>query len=402
MIGFGEMYFSPLALLLGASPFQVGLLATLPMLLGSLFQLYATQLAHRVGDKHWVVASAITQSIVCLLVAAIAWTQWAGFEALLALVTVYWMLNLGISPAWNSWMGRMIPASVRGRYLSRRTIPVQLFVFLSILAAGGILQVSQGLRWGPALGFLVCFSIAGLARAGSAHFLTLQHDPGKGLERARPSLRGALAGFRSQSYGRMILLLVAIIGSASISGPYFVPYWLEALELNYAQYTALAAISVIARVVAAPYWGEIARNYGNRRALQVALVLIVPLAAMWMISDSFVYMFCLQILAGFAWAGYDLCHVLNLFDVTDDRNRAQVLSLFSLLNGGAIVAGSLLGGVVLRWAGEAGYDYLFLISTLGRLAGVLVLARGVGARRSAEESFSSVFVRVITLRAGRA
>jgi len=402
MVGFGEIYFSPLALFLGASPFQVGLLATLPMLSGAVFQLYATRIAHRVGDKHWVVASAASQAVVCLLVAAVAWTRWPGFPTLLLLAGIYWMLNLGIHAAWSSWMGRMIPVAVRGRYLGRRAMPIQLFIFLSIVAAGGLLQLSETLPWGPAAGFTACFAIAGLARAGSTHFLTLQHDPGKHLERARPSLSGALAGFREQPYGRVILLLVIVIGATNISAPYFVPYWLDSLRLSYGEYTALTATSMIARVIAAPYWGEIARSYGNRRALQVALVLIVPLAAMWMVSHHFAYMIALQVLAGFAWAGFDLCYVLNLFDVTDDRNRAQVMSLYSLLNGSAIVLGSLLGGLILRWTGNAGYDYLFLLSTAGRLAGVLLLARGAGARRAAEAPFSAVFLRVITLRPRRA
>lgn len=400
MVGFGEIYFAPLALFLGASPFQVGLLATVPMLVGSTFQLMATRLAHRVGDKHWVVFSAGTQAAVCFLAAALAWTQWGGYEALLVLVTLYWMLSIGLGPAWNAWMARMIPAGMRSRYMSRRNMPVQLFLFLSIVAAGGLLHFSERTLVGAALGFAACYGIAGLARAGSAHFLSLQHDPGKHLARAEPSLRAALSGFNSHPYGRLMLLIVFVIASVNLSAPYFTPYWLKRLQLDYFQYTVLTAVSFMARVIASPYWGEIARNFGNRRALQVALVLIIPLSALWAVSENFAYMIALQILAGFAWAGFDLCHILNLYDCTDDRNRAQVLSLFSLLNGISIVVGSLLGGGLLKWTGDAGYHYLFLLSALGRLAAVLSFARGAGDKRPGEEPFSSVFVRVITLRAG--
>jgi hypothetical protein len=37
MLGFGETYFAAVALLLGATPFQVGLLATFPVLAGAAF-----------------------------------------------------------------------------------------------------------------------------------------------------------------------------------------------------------------------------------------------------------------------------------------------------------------------------------------------------------------------------
>lgn len=402
MIGMAEVYFAPLALFLGASPFQVGVLAALPILVGSVFQLLATRLAHHFGDKHWVVGSAVAQAILCLCIAGLAWTHWGGFVALLVLVAGYWTLHLGIHPAWNAWMGRMIPPAVRSRYLSRRSIPVQLFIFLSIVGGGALLTTSQSTPWGASLGFALCFTIAGLARGGSAHFLSRQHDPGKALKRARPSLAVAVAGFRSQPYGRLILLLVLMIGSVNFSAPYFAPYWLEDLKLSYAEYTALAAVSVIARVIAAPYWGEIARNYGNRRALQVALLLVTPLAALWCVSTNFVYMACLQIVAGFAWGGYDLCHVLNLLECTDDDNRAQVLSLFSLLNGVAMVAGALLGGALLRWLGDGGYYYLFLLSTVGRATALLFLLPGVGTSRlSRELPVADVLLRVVTLRGGR-
>jgi MFS family permease len=401
MVGFGELYFAPLALFLGATPFQVGLLATLPIFLGSVFQLVGTRLAHRVGEKHWVVGSAVAQSVVCLLTAALAWTQWQGYPALLGLVCAYWILNIGLGPPWIAWIGRMVPESVRARYFARRTMPIQISMCLAIFAAGAVLQISKSLPPGAALGFVVCFTVAGLARAGSAHFLSVQHDPGKGLVHPQPSVREAARGFGSHPYGRLILLIVCLTGSVNLSAPYFTPYWLEALGLNYAQYTILTAVSFVARVFAAPYWGAIARNFGNRRALQVAMTLVIPLSAMWNVSDNFTYMFVVQVLAGFAWAGFDLCHILNLYDCTDERNRSQVLALFSLMNGTMIVVGSLLGGLILKWTGDAGYHYLFALSGLGRLAAVLLLAPGAGARRADEHAFSRVFVRVITLRAGQ-
>lgn len=398
MVGFGEGYFAPLALFLDATPFQVGLLATLPMLLGSLFQIPATRIAHHIGEKHWVVASAVVQSVVLFVTAWLAWTQWHGYETLLVLVCVYWIFNLGLGPAWNVWMGRMIPQVLRGRFFARRTSPIQLSLCLAIIGAGIVLQTSKSLPAGPALGFLICYLVAGLARAGSAHFLSIQHDPGKGLERTRPSMREAFSGFNKHPYGRLILLIVCISGAVNLSAPYFTPYWLKAMQLNYAQYTTLTAISFVARVFAAPYWGEVARNFGNRRAFQVAMTLIIPLSAMWNVSGNFAYMVFVQILAGFAWAGFDLCYVLLLYDCTDEKNRSQVLALFGLLNGTMIVVGSLLGGLLLRWAGDPGYHYLFALSAVGRLASVLLFASGVGIRQRGESAFSTVLARVLTLR----
>ncbi|MFN8644765.1 MAG: hypothetical protein U0802_25030, partial [Candidatus Binatia bacterium] len=117
-------------------------------------------------------------------------------------------------------------------------------------------------------------------------------------------------------------------------------------------------------------------------------------------SDRVASLVALQVFAGFAWAGFELATVLNLLDATDDADRAQVLSLYTLLNGVAIVAGSLLGGLVLRALGDHGYHGLFIASSLLRAVTMLRLARGVGVRRAREHSFPAVLARVLSMRTG--
>ena len=66
MTGFGEAYFPAFGLLLGASPFEVGLLTTVPMLCGAGAQLLAPRVAHRIGDRRFVIAAAVAQAL-CFL-----------------------------------------------------------------------------------------------------------------------------------------------------------------------------------------------------------------------------------------------------------------------------------------------------------------------------------------------
>jgi MFS family permease len=176
---------------------------------------------------------------------------------------------------------------------------------------------------------------------------------------------------------------------------------LKGLELSYAEFTLLTAAVLVGRAISSPYWGEIARNYGNRRALQVAVFLVVPLSGLWTVSQNFYFLLFVQLFGGFAWAGADLTNTLNFFDCTDERNRADVISFYNFCNGAAVVTGATIGGFVLRQLGPDGYPILFVSSSLLRLAVVIALARGVGVRRAREHSFPEVFVRVLTFaRAG--
>lgn len=401
MVGFGETYFPAFALLLGATPLQVGVIATVPILVGAAFQLLATVAAHRIGDRLWVIGSAVLQALTLVSIAWLARSSGGGFALLFAWVCVYWMLNLGLGPAWNAWMGRMIPPLIRSRYFGRRSVAVQSLMFFSLLAGGFLIDAAQRSNLGAGGGFAASFGLAALSRLVSAWFLAGQHDPGAEVPAARLPTRGFLPRFTRQPYGRVILLIVLMSGSVNVSAAYFTPYMLHALNLSYARFTTLIGVSVVARILASPYWGEIARTYGNGRALQVASVLIIPLSSLWLVSNNFAYLVVLQTVAGFAWAGFELTTILNLFDCTGDDNRAQVLSIYSLFNGVLIVTGSLFGGSVMHMLDDRGYAVIFVVSAFCRAAVVLTLARGVGVRRrSGEHSFRDVFVRVITLRPG--
>jgi MFS family permease len=401
MVGFGETFFPAFALLLAGSPFQVGLLTTVPVLVGSGFQLLSPLGAAWTGNKAWVVASAVLQASTFAPIAMLAWSGPEAYGWLLVYVSIYWVLALGINPQWNAWMGHMIPARIRSRYFGRRNIPVHLVLFLSVVAGGTILHAAELSALGAAAGFVAVFALAAASRLMSAWFLSRQHDPGPQTADDTLPLHEVVRGFRDKPYGKLVRLLVLMTGAVHLSSAYFTPFMLQKLGLSYAQFTMLTGTLVMARVLSSTYWGDIARVFGNRRALQVAAVLLVPLPGLWLVSTNFGYLFVLQLFAGFAWAGFDLATILNFFDCTDHRDRARVLSLFNLLNGCAVVVGSLVGGLVLRTIGDGGYLWVFAGSSVMRAATVARFGRGVGARRAVEHSFQDVFIRVMGVRAGQ-
>jgi len=400
MVGCGEAYFPAFALMLGASPVQVGLLATVPILAGACFQTFSPRLAGLVGNKRWVVISAVLQSLTFIPVALFSTSGHVNFWYLLGWVCLYWVLALGLNPPWNVWMGRMIPSLVRSRYFGRRNVPIQVMLFVSLVGGGLMLHLAENSAWGAAAGFVALFSLAALSRLVSAWFLTRQHEPRRGdIKPVR--LSRVVRALPREPYGRVIRLIVLMHACVHISAAYFTPFMLQQLGLSYAEFTVLNAATLVTRVLASSYWAEIARNFGNRRVLQVAAVMLVPLAGMWVISTNFVFLIGLQMFSGFAWSGFELMTMLSLFDTTDESTRARVLSLFNLFDGIAIVTASLVGGLVLRQFGSAGYMYIFLASSILRGVTVLLFNSGAGHRRANEHTFQNVFLRVISFRPGQ-
>lgn len=404
MVGFGEVYFPAFALSRGATPIQVAMLASVPLLAGSVFQLLSPGLARWIGDKRWVVTSATLQGLLFLPIAALAFggePSANDYNRLLLLVCLYWMLALGVNPPWNAWMARLVPRRMRSRYFSRRNVPIHALSFASVLAGGGIIHLAHVFDWGDNRGFVVAFVLAGVCRLASAWFLGRQVEPLPSSEHVHEALPDVARRSSSRPYGRLILLLAVMTGSAHVAVPYFTPFMLQELALSYAQFTLLNGAVVLTRILSSSYWGEVAHSYGNRRALQAAALLVAPLPGLWLASGRFDYLLGLQFLAGFAWAGFELAAFLNLFDCTEERNRAQVLSFYNLANGLAIVMGTAVGGVVLKNFDASGYAYVFVASAILRGLTVLLFARGVGVKREHEHSFHNVFLRVISLRPGQ-
>jgi MFS family permease len=163
--------------------------------------------------------------------------------------------------------------------------------------------------------------------------------------------------------------------AVNVAGPFFTPYMLGPLALSYAQFTMLIAAAFLARVAILPFIGRMAQRRGTSVVLWAGAVGIAPIPALWLVSHQFSYLIVLQILAGIAWAALEFATLLSFFERIEPEDRASVLSLFNLGNAAAICLGALVGSQLFAALGAAplAYAWLFGISTVGRLALLLIL-----------------------------
>ena len=139
MMGAGETYLSAFALFLKASPPQIGLLASLPPLIGSFAQVLSAWLGRRTGlRKPLIIIGAATQALAWLPIALLPLLlPELAVPCLIAAVVVYQCGGHFATPQWASLMGDLVPIRRRGRFFARRTQTVSLLTFVS-LALGGL------------------------------------------------------------------------------------------------------------------------------------------------------------------------------------------------------------------------------------------------------------------------
>jgi len=377
-VGVGETYLPAFLLAVGGTEVAAGLIATLPILAGAVLQTVSPIAVRRLGSlRRWVVLCAAVQSVsfIPLIVAALLGRAPIGPVFIIA--ALYWGSGMATGPAWNTWIGTIVPPELRARFFARRSYICQLTMLVGLLTGGGLLHLGQEIGQ-PVRTFAVIFLIAAAARSVSTVFLALQSEP-----RALPASFRSVSPIelarrlRTRRDVRLLLYLLMVTITTQLAGPFFTPYMLSELRFSYAEYMVLIGAAFAAKVLVLPRLGRVAHRYGAQRLLWFGGLAIVPLSALWLVSDRFAYLLGVQLLAGCAWAAYELATFLLIFETIDEDERTSLLTLFNLVNAVLIVGGSLLGGLLLKTLGQdhMAYATLFALSAVARGVTLLLLIR---------------------------
>lgn len=367
MVGCGETYFSAFALALGLSQVSSGLVATLPLLVGSLLQLAAPHVLKRVGSyRRWIVTCVCVQAAVFvpLVVMALdkAYEQRIPMILVFVFTSIYWGAGLATGPAWNTWIGTLVPVPIRARFFAWRTRLVQLGTLLGFIAAGVTLQYGKS-RGATLFAFAALFAAAGLSRFVSAMALARKSEPvAPSHDDRHVSLREFTSRIGRTADGKFLLYLMAVQAAVQLSGPFFTPYMLKQLKFDYVSYTVLVASAFAGKMLSLPWLGHLAHRYGARKLLMWGSLGIMPLSAMWLVSNNFGFLIALQAIGGIAWAGYELAWFLLFFEMIPKDERTSVLTAFNFGHSLASVIGSLVGASVLALMDERLEVYLGLFA----------------------------------------
>lgn len=391
MVGCGEHYIPAFALALGFGPVVTGLIASVPLLAGALLQLVTPLAVRRWGtNRGWVVATTAVQAASFL---PLIWWALRGharpWEMLVA-VSVYWSAGMAGAPAWNAWMGTVVPERMRTPYFAHRSRLGQFAVLVGFVAAG--LALEWGRRRGIALvTFAILFSVASGCRLVSTLCLAAcrelrppERGPNSPVRATTGTASGALGAaaarlrrFSASPAGTLVTYLWAVTFACQFSGAYFTPYMLKDRQFTYLSYMLVVAVSFLARALVLPALGRLGSRIGSVGLLWVGGLAITPLTLFWLVSADIPYLVGVQCVAGAAWAAYELAVVLLFFEAAPHRERAGVVTAYNLGHATAWVTGAATGGILLRSLGEdrQAYHAVFLASALLRLAAIPLLRR---------------------------
>ncbi len=360
MDGFGQRYITPYALALGASNFAIGLLSSLPQLLGNLAQIPVIKLMEKKKRRNIIMASVFTQALLWLpiiLVGFLYFFMHIGSPLAANLLIIFYTLMIiagaTAGPVWNSLIKDIVKEN-QGEYFGKRSRIAGFVGILSMIIAGITLNYFGKDNF---TGFFIILLIACIGRLCSGYLFTKHYEPEFKLEEGYYfSPIDFYKKMSKNNFGRFVILVSLISFATAIASPFFAVYMLKDLNFSYIEFTIVSLIAPLATLTFVPFWGKFADKYGNIKVLKITGYLISIIPFYWLGSILLIplnsttilisYLIIFEILSGFAWSGFNLCSVNFIYDAVTRQRIALCATYFNILNAFGTLFGGLLGGIL--------------------------------------------------------
>ena len=120
MYGMVETYFGAFFELLKYTSFEISILTTFPIFVGSVAQNRSNKIYHFLQSrKNLLVILKLLQSLLIPTIYLVGlWLN--NFFIFLVFICIYFVIALSQMSPWTSWMGYLVPGRLRGRYFGNR------------------------------------------------------------------------------------------------------------------------------------------------------------------------------------------------------------------------------------------------------------------------------------------
>jgi len=260
----GGAFLTAMALLLGATNFQIGMLAGLPTIT-NIFQLSSIWLVGKFNNRRLVaVGCALLARIPLIILGLLALSSKASIHLLLTLLFIYYFFGSVAGPAWNSWIKDLVPEDILGTYFGRRIrLSQMLNVSLSIVLAILLDYVKRQAAGLEIYAYAVMFVAGGMVGIAGAFILSRAQEPRTSLSDARfiQLMRQPLI---DGNFSRLLLFNAAWAFSLNLATPFFTVYMIKELNLPMASIIILSSLGLISSILTVRVWGRMADRYSNK------------------------------------------------------------------------------------------------------------------------------------------
>ncbi|RXF72400.1 MFS transporter [Arcticibacter tournemirensis] len=311
----GGTFLVSMAVFMGASNFQIGLLASLPIFT-NVFQLASIWLVHTFNNRRAIaVLTSVVARLALLIIGAIPFVfgKSANVNFLIALLTVHYFFGSLASASWNSWMKDLVPEKTLGQYFSYRTRLMQILsITTSLLVAFFIdfMKVHHPDMVNTA--YFVMFLVGSGVGMLGVYLLSKAPEP-----KAEPDSGKVLTSFqkplRDRNFRKLIFFNSFWSFALDLAVPFFSVYMMKTIGLPLSYVMAFTILGQLSSISSLKLWGRYTDRYSNKTIIRIcAPVYISCIMAMAFTSlpsgqlYSIILLAVINIFSGISTAGINL------------------------------------------------------------------------------------------------
>ncbi len=352
-----------LAVAMGATVVQMGLLSAAKSVSGNVLQLLWGRLSDRHGKRAFISAGRLLNGLV---LASFVFTDSPG--RLIPLVVASSILVSMALPAWSSLLGDYASESKRGETLGRINAVSQVGGLAAMLIALAVSLTQPGETTSASYMPVMAMAAAMSLFSGSLIILVGEKPPkGKGtpLEPSR-----VLGDERLVRY----LLLNTFYGvGMSFAWPLFPFVVTRKLGMRVWQIATYSVASAASNFLFQGYLGRLMDRVGRRPVIVFSRVIMAAAPVAYALATSWLHVVLAETILGIGMAAWITSESTYVIDMAPGEMRATYLAASTTAFGVASFLGSLLGGYVVErflgvGGGFSGVNTGLLISAALRLA----------------------------------
>jgi len=342
---------------LGASSFVLGVIAGFTPLLNVL-QFVAARLLHRIGYRRLVLAGWGTRTIFTCFIAALPLLPGLSTtQRLVVLLSCLFAFNLlrgFASGAWLPWLTAIIPANIRGRFLSRDQAFMHLGSFVALVVSSLLMGGHAG-----AAAYAGVFGLGALAGLASLWFIRRIPEASSPEEMRRSAVPVPwLAMMKHAPFARLLvfsLLYSAVIGGL---GVFTVEFLAVKEKFGENAILFLGALSFLGALVGLGLTGPWLDKTGSKPWLSRALLLFEFVVAGWLLLAGGILphwasvVGALNFSGGIAGAMFGVASTRIVMSSVPLMGRNHFFALYAVLSGLALGAAPMAWGAMLDLLGR--------------------------------------------------
>lgn len=394
-----------LALQLGASNFQIGLIAALPTFT-NVFQLAAIKLVmHYKSRRAVTVISLLLARLPLILVAFMPFlfAKEAALNAVTILMFIHYFFGSVAGASWNSWMKDLVPQNKLGSYFSKRVRYTQtLNVVLSLSLAFVMDYLKSNFSSAMPVVIPVLFVLGGLAGMISVFALAKAPEPKANTvkENLWPMF---LATFKDGNFRRLLMFHSCWIFAFNLAAPFFSVFMMKTMGMPVSYILFLNVLSQVCSILCVRFWGRYADAYSNKNIIRICGPLYITALFAWVYTASAhgaaaiaSLLIGIHIITGVASAGINLSLSNIGLKLAPQKDAMMYLAAKNTITALFSAASPLAGGLLadffgthqlswnIQWAGDGAtttinllnlhqWNFFFILAALLCRASMLLL-----------------------------